>query len=82
MIEVISLPAKLCTCERCLTEWISVTVRPPQRCRNQACRTREWNGKTQQLQKSHAQEIKLPAPRSPGRPRTSASFDWSEDSDS
>jgi hypothetical protein len=79
MIEEIIIPARFCICLKCLFEWISVTTQPPQRCRNQACRTKWWDGQKPQ-RRSHADEIKLPAPRTRGRPRPRISFDYNEDS--
>jgi hypothetical protein len=78
MIAAIAVPAKLCTCERCIFEWLSLTSQPPQFCRNPECRSKEWNGKKHQV-RSHVHEIKLPAPRTGGRPRTRPIFDYSED---
>lgn len=67
MITDTTIPAKLCTCDICHYQWVSIAAKLPECCRNILCRSREWNGKTL---KSHAHEIKLPAPRKPGRPKT------------
>lgn len=68
MISDITIQAKLCRCEKCGHSWVSMSNRPPRHCRNRKCRSREWNGKKQEV-RSHRNEIKLPAPRQAGRPR-------------
>ena len=78
MIEDIAIPATLYLCERCLFEWLSFSSQPSQFCRNLECRSREWHGKKQHVQ-SHTNEIKFPAPRTRGRPKTCTIFDYSED---
>jgi hypothetical protein len=78
MIEDMTVPAKLYACEKCLTEWLSLTVQAPQFCRNLACRSRNWNGK-KQLRRSHVNEILLPPPRTSGRPKTYATLDEGDD---
>jgi hypothetical protein len=77
MIEDTTIPAKLCKCEKCGHEWTQTDGKLPQHCRNQDCKSREWNGKKKQLQ-SHIHEIKLPAPRKGGRPNTVTLLDDGE----
>ncbi len=52
MIQNITVPARLCTCEalledgsKCGYEWISIADGLPECCPNRQCRSREWNGK-------------------------------------
>jgi len=77
MIRIVQ--AQQCVCDKCDHEWIiPAEATPPVNCANQKCRTREWNGKKQQI-RSHRNEIKFPAPRTGGRPKTITGFDYSED---
>jgi hypothetical protein len=62
-----TIPAKLCKCDVCGHEWTQVG-KLPIHCRNKQCQTREWNGKKPHG-RSHIHEIKLPAPRTSGRPK-------------
>ena len=78
MICRITIPATLCQCDKCGHSWTSYGDAPPKNCRNQKCRSREWNGKKLLLQ-SHVNEIKLPSPRKGGRPKNKPVFDYSED---
>lgn len=68
MVLTTTVPARLCTCDKCGYSWVLYEGNPPIRCASKTCRTREWNGKKQQV-RSHVNEIKLPAPRSGGRPK-------------
>lgn len=43
MIKTIVVPVIYCICHRCLFEFLVHTDKPPLRCRNNACRTLEWN---------------------------------------
>lgn len=45
MITNVTIPARLCRCEICFYEWISIAERVPVNCQNRECRSREWNGK-------------------------------------
>lgn len=47
MIKNVTIPARLCTCEICFYEWITILAadRVPVNCQNRECRSREWNGK-------------------------------------
>jgi hypothetical protein len=67
MITDIQIPAKRCECDICHYSWISIATTLPECCRSLQCRSREWNGKKMV---SHVNEIKLPSPRPPGRPKT------------
>jgi hypothetical protein len=78
MIEDSPTAVLYCCCLKCLHEWISPTDQPPRFCRNPTCRSLDWNEKKPRTQRSHVNEIKLPSPRSSGRPRTT-SFDYDED---
>jgi len=63
------IKAMLCTCDVCGHSWKSFCTQPPTWCPNPECRSREWNGKKY---RKHGSEIKLPAPRKGGRPKTIA----------
>lgn len=80
MIRDTTVPAKECKCDKCGHMWkVYDGGKLPTWCRS--CRSREWNGKKQQVQ-SHVHEIKLPAPRTGGRPKTvarTALFEQDED---
>jgi hypothetical protein len=76
MIRETFRPTLDCTCDKCGYAWVVLGRTPPANCANKDCRSREWNGKKQ---RSHAKEIKLPAPRKGGRPRTITLFDYTED---
>lgn len=83
MITDITIPAKLCKCDKCGHEWEQTNGKLPMQCRNEDCRSREWNGKKIQT-RSHIHEIKFPARRAGGRPRvtveTIALLDGEDDS--
>jgi hypothetical protein len=66
---VTSITAMRCTCDRCGNSWVSFKDTPPLRCPN--CQSREWNGVKLYL-RSHVNEIRLPAPRTGGRPKVYA----------
>jgi hypothetical protein len=69
MVHQTTILAKLCTCEKCGFSWILYESDPPIHCQNKTCQSREWNG-VKRLTPSHTDEIKFPAVRSPGRPKT------------
>jgi hypothetical protein len=75
VIRDVTIPARECRCDKCGHSWISIGESVPTHCRNRNCRSREWNGKKQEV-RSHRNEIKLPAPRSSGRPKHIA---WAEE---
>jgi hypothetical protein len=75
ILAEVTIPAKLCKCDVCGHEWTHAG-KLPTNCHNRQCRSREWNGKKR---RSRAEEIKLPAPRTGGRPKTKPFFDYSED---
>jgi len=54
MITNVTVPARLCKCDVCTYEWISIAVLPVSHCQNRECRSREWNG---------VKERKAPAPK-------------------
>jgi hypothetical protein len=83
MITDITVPAKRCKCDVCGREWTIYEDNPlPSHCRNQDCRSREWNGKKIHTQ-SHIHEIKFPSVRERGRRHTTtetiALIDYEED---
>jgi hypothetical protein len=63
--EMVVVPAKSLICDQCQHGWLSITRYLPEKC--PACRTRAWNGKKMP---SYVNQIALPAPRKPGRPKT------------
>lgn len=67
MKRPIQLTAYACKCNICGYEWVSNT--DPQCCQNRKCRSKLWDGRKK---RSHVKEIRLPAPRKRGRPRTVA----------
>lgn len=69
MVTETVITAHHCTCDKCGYSWLSFKDTPPLRCQNDQCGTREWNGKKQ---RSHVNEIRLPAPRTGGRPKVYA----------
>lgn len=79
MIEETTISANLYTCQRCRYQWLSLCRQMPRFCANLECRSAEWNGEKQPLRRCHLHEIKFPAPRKGGRPRTGALFDLNED---
>jgi hypothetical protein len=65
--ETVAVQAKQLSCDQCQHPWLSITKYLPEKCPN--CRTRAWNGRKQP---SHVNEILLPSPRRPGRPKIMA----------
>jgi hypothetical protein len=72
MIRDKVITVKECTCDVCGYHWTSTAPTPPRWCANKDCRSREWNGRKLP---SLTDEIKLPAPRKAGRPKTATFFD-------
>ena len=60
------IPAVLVECEGCGRRFISFTDNASTSC--PGCGSADWN-KPPQRTRSHRDEIALPAPRSPGRPK-------------
>ena len=77
MVRDITITAKECQCEKCGHEWVHIGDGTPKNCAYKPCRSREWNGKKKHVQ-SHTNEIKFPAPRKGGRPKTITLFDREE----
>lgn len=77
MNKAVKIDAMQCTCEVCGHEWVSTGKQLPECCANPKCRSRQWNGK-KRLVKSHVNEIKFPAPRKGGRPKTITLIDVRE----
>ena len=71
-VRNVVVPGRLCNAEQCHRPWLSILKHLPERCPRRDCRSRQWNGAKQ---RSHVNEIKLPAPRRPGRPKSGAEAD-------
>lgn len=44
MITNVTVPARLCKCDLCSYDWVSLANLPPTHCQNRSCRSRKWNG--------------------------------------
>lgn len=61
MIQDVTIPARLLTCEVCQYEWVSIMRnRLPSHCQNRECRSREWNGKKEKKKPAPKPKIVLP----------------------
>lgn len=75
MIRDKVITVKECVCDRCGHTWISLGDKQTDCCPNRKCRTREWDGLKL---RPHVNEIKFPAPRKGGRPKTIAFVEGDE----
>jgi len=74
-VEIISVEVRNCTCGVCQHGWRSTKADIPEKC--PSCRSRVWNSGRQP--RSHIGEIRLPAARKRGRPKTKTITDeWDE----
>lgn len=62
MIKDVTIPARLCRCEICLYEWLSIAVQVPVNCQNRECRSREWNGIKERKPPAPKPSVILPKP--------------------
>lgn len=62
MITNVTVPARLCRCDICFYEWISIATFVPVNCQNRECRSREWNGKKLKKPQEKRPLLVLPKP--------------------
>lgn len=62
MIKDVTIPARLCRCEICFYDWISIASQIPVSCQNRDCRSREWNGKKPKRIPEKKPELVFPKP--------------------
>jgi hypothetical protein len=64
MITNVTVPARLCHCEICTYEWVTLLAPPrlPATCQNRECRSRLWNGKKPRKEQEKKPQVILPKP--------------------
>lgn len=63
MIQDVTIPARLLTCEICTYSWVSIMRnRLPSHCQNRECRSREWNGVKIKKLPDRKPQVVLPKP--------------------